>query len=50
MNAKSWQVWVRYDSKAHKYGDPLPQDKAMKVLEELQKDPRVAEAFLEEEE
>lgn len=48
MTAKLWQVYVRYTGKAHKYGDPLPQVKAMEVVEELQKDPRVAEAYLKE--
>ena len=48
MTAKKWQVYVRDNGGSHKYGDPLPQDKAMKVVEDLQKDKSISDAWLEE--
>lgn len=49
MTEKKWQVYVSQGGKVHKYGDPLPQDKAMKVVEDLMQQPNVTGAYMEEE-
>lgn len=51
MSEKLWQVWARdKDSGKADYmvGDPVPQSEAFERIEDLKKDPKVKDAWMDD--
>ena len=51
MSEKLWQVWARdrgLGKRDYKVGDPVPQTEALERVEDLKRDPKVKDAWMDD--